>query len=120
MINLENINKYRVKNGLWVSKDTDDFGLFFIKYKSSQIPLKVLSSGWKGDEWYHVSVSLPNRCPTWEEMCFIKELFFGDNVAIQFHPKKKDYVNNHPYCLHLWCNMKEEIKTPNSNLVGIL
>lgn len=120
MINLENINKFRVKNGAWISSDSDDFGLFFIKFKSSQIPLKVLSSGWKDQEWYHVSVSLPNRCPTWEEMCFIKELFFGDHVAIQFHPKKKDYVNNHPYCLHLWANMKDEIKTPHHSLVGIL
>lgn len=72
-----------------------------------------------GENWDHVSVSLYDRCPTWEEMCFIKELFFErDEPAIQLHPVK-DYINNHPYCLHLWRPLEEAIPLPPSILVGL-
>ena len=40
---------------------------------------------------------------TWNEMCWVKELFWDDfEVVFQYHPPKKDHVNNHKYCLHLW------------------
>jgi hypothetical protein len=36
-------------------------------------------------------------------MCFVKGLFWDDeDVAIQFHPAKSEYVNFHPFALHLW------------------
>ena len=51
----------------------------------------------------HVSVSLPNRLPTWEEIKAIKNEFWdrGDEVY-QVLPADKEYVNLHRYCLHLW------------------
>ncbi len=56
-----------------------------------------------GEGWDHVSVSLPERCPTWDEMCHIRGLFFSDHETVmQLHPRKDQYVNNHSYCLHLW------------------
>lgn len=59
--------------------------------------------------WDHVSVSLPYRTPSWEEMCFIKDLFFHDGeVAIQYHPKKSQYVNHHRFCLHLFRPQSQE------------
>lgn len=115
------LNKYRLKNGAFASKDDDPFGVFFIKLDLSKPPLKVICSPFEKDyEWEHVSVSLPNRCPTWEEMCFIKSKFWGDDeTVIQFHPPKSEYVNNHPYCLHLWRNTRTPIATPPSILVGL-
>ncbi|MCR4532718.1 hypothetical protein NUV62_17465 [Acinetobacter venetianus] len=69
--------------------------------------------------WEHVSVSLPARCPTWEEMCFIKSLFWGeDDCVIQYHPPKSDYVNNHQYCLHMWRPIEQSLPTPPSFMVG--
>lgn len=63
--------------------------------------LRVIFSDGMG--WDHVSVSLATRCPTWEEMCFVKDVFFQPcEVAMQIHPAKSDYVNNQPFCLHLW------------------
>lgn len=57
----------------------------------------------EGLGWDHVSVSLPTRCPTWEEMCYVKNVFFDEHEAVmQLHPPRSEYVNNHPYCLHLW------------------
>lgn len=66
-----------------------------------------------GGGWDHVSVSLPNRCPTWEEMCAIKDIFFNeDECCIEYHPAKKNYVNFHPYCLHIWKSQEKTIPTP--------
>lgn len=76
--------------------------------------------------WEHVSVTVrpkdknATRCPTWEEMCFIKQLFWGPKeVVIEFHPAEEDYISNHQYCLHLWRHTKIEIPTPPSITVGI-
>jgi hypothetical protein len=69
--------------------------------------LKVLAGDGAG--WDHVSVSLPDRPPTWEEMVAMKRLFFKDDeVVMQLHPAEKDYVNCHPNCLHLWRPQTEE------------
>lgn len=67
--------------------------------------LKVLFSAGlhEGRWWAHVSVSMPNRLPTWDEFRTVKLLFLGPNrKAIQVRPKARDYVNIHPYVLHLW------------------
>lgn len=74
-----------------------------------------------GMGWEHVSVSIPteNRSPTWEEMCYIKDVFWDEEeVVLQFHPAKSEYVNNHNYCLHLWRSTTVEIPVPHSKLVG--
>ncbi len=65
-------------------------------------PLTVMSSGSPspgdvGYPWEHVSVSTPTRCPTWDEMKHVKELFWADDeTVVQFHPEKSQYVNKHP------------------------
>ena len=87
--------------------------------------LKVLSSGFSDHDnphglgWEHVSVSMATRCPTWEEMCKIKELFWRDDeTVVQFHPRKSRYVNRHPFCLHLWKLAESEYVLPPEILVG--
>lgn len=75
-----------------------------------------------GMGWAHVSVSIPSdrRCPTWEEMCYIKSVFFEDtDCVVQYHPSKDQYVNNHPYCLHLWQSLDVQFPTPLKQMVGI-
>ena len=110
-----------MKSGPYSSKDDDMFGFFFIK-KLSGPPLKVLSAPFDNpkDGWEHVSVSLPNRCPTWGEMCLVRDLFWtNDETVIQFHPPKSEYVNNHAHCLHLWRNINSEVELPPTHLVGV-
>lgn len=71
-------------------------------------------------EWEHVSVSLSHRVPTYAEMCFVKEMFWGDDECVmQLHVPKSDHVNNHPYCLHLWRPVNQEIPRPPAEFVGI-
>lgn len=70
-------------------------------------------------EWEHVSVSTPVRCPTWDEMSYVKSMFWDDEDAvIQFHPPRSEYVNCHPYCLHLWRPVGIELPRPPAIMVG--
>jgi hypothetical protein len=78
-----------------------------------------------GDGWEHVSVHAYNtirtkpRVPTWAEMCFVKRLCWdGDDVVMQLHPQDSQYVNCHPYVLHLWRPTTATIPTPPAELVG--
>lgn len=71
------------------------------------------------ERWDHVSVSVSNRCPNWEEMCFAKSLFWDDEVAVmELHPPKSTWVNNHPHCLHLWRPLDQAIPLPPEVAVG--
>jgi len=72
-----------------------------------------------GGGWDHVSVSFSNRCPTWEEMCEVKSMFFDpDETCIQYHPKQEDYINDHKYCLHIWKCQYGVFQTPPWWMVG--
>lgn len=45
----------------------------------------------------------------------LKTYFFeGNKVVMQLHPSEEEYVNNHPYCLHLWKPKSAIIPTPPS------
>lgn len=82
--------------------------------------LKVLACDGSLDGWEHVSVSLNNRCPNWREMCHIKDLFWDEeDTVLQFHPPKSKYINNHPYCLHLWRPVGKDIELPPQHAVGV-
>lgn len=106
----------------WESSRGDDFGVFFPRLAPRGPTFKVIASA--GDEesgilWEHVSASLPSRCPTWDEMCAIKALFWRpDEVVVQYHPAESEYVNNHPFCLHLWRPCDGVFPVPPSIAVG--
>jgi len=82
--------------------------------------LHVIASD--GGDWDHVSVSvaLESRSPSWEEMAWTKEQFFdAEEAVMQLHPPRSQYVNNHPYCLHMWRSHRESIPLPPVRMVGI-
>ena len=106
------------KNGYLhiIKEGQDGFGGYFYD-KKSRCNLNFIMS-W-GAGWEHCSVSIPTRCPSWEQMCAIKELFWEDDEeCMQLHPAKKDYINNMPYCLHIWRPINEKIPMPPSIMVG--
>lgn len=110
------LEAWRIKSGDYASSDYSQFGMFKIPYNGNLFRV-IASSGLpeEGIHWEHVSVSLSTRCPTWEEMCMVKDLFWAeDECVVQYHPAKKDYKNQHPYCLHLWKPTKQKIPMPPS------
>lgn len=87
--------------------------------------MRVIASSGKDQSdpafrWDHVSVSLSDRCPTWDEMDFVKRLFFKpDEVCFELHVEAKDHISNHPYCLHIWRPLDAKIPLPPSIMVGL-
>lgn len=81
---------------------------------------RLLICAANGLGWDHVSVSVArsHETPTWDEMCFVKELFFEpDEPAFQYHPPQSRYVNVHEGCLHLWRFQGEPMPMPPLALV---
>ena len=53
-----------------------------------------------GDDcnWYS-----KDRCPTWGEMCLVKDLFWAPHErVVLYHPPLNEYINNYEFSLHLW------------------
>lgn len=67
-----------------------------------------------GGGWEHVSVApFSGANPTWDDMCFVKDIFWDDeDCVVQYHPPKSDYVNVKSNCLHLWKPIGQTIPRP--------
>ena len=109
--------KYRLTVGMMATSSKDgNNGIFRVPIDG--LEATVIASD--GEGWEHVSVSFFNRIPTWDEMCRIKDIFWGeDECVVQYHPPKKDYVNNCKNCLHLWRPTGGGFKRPPKVMVGI-
>lgn len=100
------------------SKEDGNNGFFNIPHpRIKGQELRCMISDGMG--WQHVSVSVgelrkqPHRCPNWEEMCFIKNLFWTDDeTVVQYHPAKENYRNIHNFVLHLWKPYFEKLPFP--------
>lgn len=104
------------------SPPNSDHGHFSIPHRhDKKLTIRcTASAGIDAVPWEHVSITIRqtkndfalSRCPTWDEMCYIKDMFWDKtDTVIQFHPPEDQYVSTHNYCLHLWrpknvnCNM---------------
>jgi len=122
------LESMRVRTGVYGSNSEDGFNGMFegvISYATSANMkcadrVRIIASD--GCGWQHVSVSLigkPHTTPRWQLMCAIKDLFWdAEDVVMQLHPKKSEYVNRHPGCLHLWRPTDQAIPTPPKYFVG--
>lgn len=99
-------------------------GLFIIPHERVQnYEYRIIASD--GFGWEHVSLTVAERnkkakrSPTWGEMCYIKAKFWGkDDTVLQYHPQESEYINRHPFCLHLWRPTNQEIPLPPKEFVG--
>lgn len=79
--------------------------------------LRVIFSD--GGGWQHVSASHSDHCPSWETMCWLKDQFWDPELTVlQFHPPRSEYVNAHPFCLHLWRPVGQTIALPPAWMLG--
>lgn len=114
MRKLEHIRKFEIPHPILKRTGEEGEGVFIIPYDNHILHVIASSDG----GWEHVSVSHRYRNPNWEEMCFIKNLFFDENeTVIQFHPKKSEYVDIHKTCLHLWRSTDFEHVLPPKKFV---
>lgn len=115
------VNEYRsfdaeiIDHYGWAGDDT--CGVFLVPSPIDKAGMRVVASS--GEGWDHVSVSRRNRCPNWNEMEYIKRMFFKDDeAAMQIHVPPSDHINLHPYCLHLWRPLDADIPRPPGWMVG--
>ena len=117
--------EHRIQKGpMGTPYKTGDFGAFAI-WKGPLLFNIIASDGSQSkeygfEEWEHVSVSIEGkkRCPTWEEMCWIKKMFWDEeDCVVQYHPPKSKYVNRHPHVLYLWKPIKHTIPLPPMEFV---
>jgi hypothetical protein len=119
--------KYRITTGmLWSDSSFKNNGRFVVP---SPVPgssryYAIIASDGLG--WEHVSVhvetstSQKTYTPDWEEMQFIKNLFWeAEDLVIQYHPPQSRYMNVHPHVLHLWRVQGWEATLPQPPLVLI-
>jgi hypothetical protein len=113
------IDKYRcIHPTLGGSERGENYGYFEVPTYRQQLLRIIASDGQCGEGWEHVSVSLPDRTPTWQEMCQVKHLFWdAEETVVQFHPPKSHYVNRHDHCLHLWRKIGAKVELPPLVLV---
>lgn len=122
-------NQYRVRAGPMGSSDLVGLcGAFEIiiprttKHKGRNMKLICIACDGTPSGWQHVSCykfdGFSRYIPSWENMCHVKSLFWDDeDCVVQYHPAKKDYVNNNPYVLHLWRPVGIEMLRPPKELI---
>jgi hypothetical protein len=119
----EKLEPFRIHAGFYGSSAGSDYGAFIVPGPCGRELLIIASPG-DADEnipWEHVSVSLPNRCPNWPEMSFVKDLFWDmEETVMQLHPPRSQWINQHPFCLHLWRPLNAEIPLPPRIAVGMV
>lgn len=103
------------------SETGDDGGRGWVLCLDRKHPNHLAVVVWStGGGWDHVSVSWRKRCPTWEEMCEIKKIFFHpEEICVEYHPPESEYVNQHPYCLHMWRYQQPGMPMPPAWMVGV-
>lgn len=115
---MKSIEEIKNTRNLFVEAETSNDGMGGYYYDSiSEKRLNFIFSYQMG--WEHLSVSMPSKTPSWEQMCRMKDIFWNkDEACVQYHPKEEDYVNMHQHCLHIWKPTDEILPTPPHILVG--
>lgn len=115
---LKKVEDARVRDGPFRSDATFGNNGMFV-FDLGGLLVQIIASDNLG--WEHVSVCpvFIQRTLTWDEMCSVKDLFWDvDETVIQYHPAKMNYVNNHPFTLHLWKPVEQSLPVPPIWMTG--
>lgn len=114
----QKVESFLVHSGKMGSLRGERGGCFLIPSPFSGVLTVIANEANNLVRWDHVSVSRATRTPNWPEMDYIKSLFWNDEeTVVQFHPPRSQWVNNHPFCLHLWRPADFEIQLPPKEAV---
>lgn len=121
MRNLKELDQFREKHPFWPQTETSGAFKVVVNRRSFLVLASVDNTGEDG-VWEHISVRPKNqkRCPTWDEMCAIKKMFFQpEEECVEFHPKESEYVNRSEYCLHIWRPAAGKLNSPYEKFATI-
>lgn len=114
------LEKHRIRSGPLASDPSfGNNGAFLVRCPKTGRALRILVSDGMG--WEHVSISPHDggHTPIWDEMCWVKDLFWGpEESVVQYHPPASEYRNLAKNCLHLWRPIGCEIPRPDGLLVA--
>lgn len=110
-----------------IRKRTNELGLTLVNEGKDGMAFRnnrfTIIFSW-GRGWEHLSIVLltGDNPPVWKDMCVFKDTFWGeDETCVQYHPAKKDYINCHPNCLHIWKPTgRIVLPKPSTTLIGPL
>lgn len=111
--------------GIWSTEQFDKFGRKYVHNLTFQTVIVSVSEEADGQIWAHLSTSFPSRLPTWGDLRKAKDMFLGeDKRAIQVFVPTSEWVNIHPYCLHLFACLSADVlpdfrRVDDSGRVGI-
>lgn len=72
-------------------------------YAELRVIASVVDAGTHGSHQLHISVSRPDRDPTWSEIKAVRGAFFPPDIdAVMILPREEDYVNEHEHTFHVW------------------
>ena len=115
--------KARLRGGKYATAPGERVGAFLLRHPAGAWLWVIMSADpaeWAGlglppPVWEHVSVHVRDerRCPTHEELSWVKDLFWGpEECVVHFYPPKSRHVNRHPTTLHLWKPVGPEMPQP--------
>lgn len=114
---MRHLSEVVMKHPVRVIQVNETGGAFYIRQNASSDMMKVIASD--GEGWDHVSVSCRFRTPTWDEMEWIKRMFFYDHeTCMQLHVPPSDHISYAKYALHLWRPQNVDIPRPPDWMVG--
>jgi hypothetical protein len=114
---LSRANRWRIRNGQFASTDQDGFNGHFLVPLNGELWHVIIADGMG---FRHLSISNAQRkmLPDWKIMCRVKEAFWADSAwCVQYMPAKDDYINDHPFTLHIWEPIDQELPKPPIILV---
>lgn len=108
---MKELKKIKDTTNLFIDKENFD-GIMGRYFNREDTKMYTFVFSWGGG-WEHLSVSLPHKTPSWDTMCIMKNIFWEDDeVCVEYHPRRMDYVNLHQHCLHIWRPIDKELPTP--------
>jgi ribosomal protein L37E len=67
------------------------------------------------ERWRHLSISHRSRIPNYEEVKAARYCFFpAEAEVVQVFPPEAEFVNCHPFCLHLWWSKDRRLVPPQT------
>jgi hypothetical protein len=72
-----------------------------------------------GRRWALIRITKPKRVPSFEDICYAKNIFIGPELeAYEVHAPKSRHVNREPNTIDLWCPLDGPVLPDFSHIVS--